>query len=109
MDKYLDTKHFMNSQGIRKINYYHTKKFFCPIGKSWCTYNFIVEFAPRVVIPDYLVIDAMIKQLPSELSIEDALLGVFNIFYYELNPIELKVTCMCEDARHSKVEVIKEL
>lgn len=109
MNQYLNTKHLRNDMMINNIKYYNSKQFFCPIGGSWCTYNFTVEFTPRLVIPDYLVMDELIKKLPSELTIEDALNEVYHIFLCELNPLGLKVTCMCEDARHSKVEVTKEL
>lgn len=109
MDKYLNSKHLRNDAQINKINYYNSRQFFCPIGKSTCTYNFTVEFTPRQVIPDYLVMDELIADIYNELTIEDALNEVYHIFLYELSPLALKVTCMCEDARHSKVEVIKEL
>ena len=109
MNYYNNTRHLRNYMIINNIKYYNSRKFFCPIGKSACTYNFTVEFTPMLVIPDYLVIDELIDGLSSELTIEDALNGVFNIFLNEVNPLELKVTCMCDDARHSKVEVTKEL
>lgn len=109
MDYLKDTRHLRNDMMINNIKYYNSREFFCPIGKSTCTYNFTVEFTPRLVIPDYLVMDELILDINKELTIEDALNEVYHIFLYEINPLELKVTCMCEDARHSKVEVTKEL
>ena len=109
MNYFKNSKHLRNDMMINNIKYYNSREFFCPIGKSTCTYNFTVEFTPRLVIPDYLVMDDLISKLSSELTIEDALNEVFHIFLQEIHPSKLKVTCMCDDARHSKVEVTKEL
>lgn len=108
MERYLDTKHFVNSQDISEITYFNSRKFFCPVGESECTYEFTVKFKPNQIIPDYLELDKHFNYLPREMTIEDALNEVFNMFMEVLRPYKLKVTCLCEDARHSKVEVVKE-
>lgn len=109
MQSFENTKHFLNTQKINTIRYFNSRQFFCPVGQSMCTYQFTVEVTPRLVIPDYLELDKYFNQLAKNMTIEDATLEVFEIFRITMNPLALKVTCLCEDAKHSKVEVIKEL
>lgn len=102
---------FKNEMGIGHIEFEHTIKCFCTIGKTLCTYIVFVEMEPTTYIPDYLEIQEALDELNNhwytlEAACAEILDRVAAQVENEYN--HLKVVVSCYDARHFPAKVEKE-
>lgn len=100
---------FANEMGISEIKFKQNIVCMCPIGKQYCTYQMYVEMVPDEVIPDYIEVGKWMGSMNAKsYTLEDATAEVFDYIGNEYMPLELKVTCKCDDAAHMPVTVVKE-
>lgn len=99
---------FENTMGINTIQLKHNIKCFCPIGKSWCTYQIEVTMEPGNIIPDYLeVAEFFDKGLDTMATLEKCCADVLDYFVNGYEPKSVCVTIHCDDAKHMPVTVSK--
>lgn len=99
---------FENDGKISNLHMYGIKKkFFCPIGKSECTYEIEIDMEPRKIICDYLDVDVFIRGMEYQQTLESACAVICNHMVDEYQPDAAMVKVKCEDAKHMPVEVTK--
>ena len=99
---------FENTMGINIIQLKHNIKCFCPIGKSWCTYQVEVTMKPGNIIPDYLdVVRFFDEGLDTMATLEKCCADVLDYFVREYQPMSAEVVVYCDDAKHMPVTVSK--
>ena len=97
-----------NVFGINTIQLKHNIKCFCPIGKSWCTYQVEVSMEPGNIIPDYLdVVRFFDEGLDTMATLEKCCADVLDYFVREYQPMSAEVVVYCDDAKHMPVTVSK--
>ena len=102
---------FKNEMSIGKIEFVHTIKCFCTIGKTLCTYDVCVEMEPTSFIPDYIEVQDALDELNNHwFTLEAACAEIFDRIATQVeNEYNyLKVSVYCVDARHFPVRVMKE-
>lgn len=101
---------FENNDGINNIHMYGIKRhFFCPIGQAECTYEIDIKMVPCCTICDYLEVDAFIKGMEYEQTLESACALICDYMYNEYRPTDVTVMVKCDDAEHMPAEVTKTL
>lgn len=99
-----------NNDKINNIHMYGIKKkFFCPIGQAECTYEIEIDMEPGDAICDYLEVDAFIKKMAYEQTLESACALICNHMAKGYRPYVVEVRVKCEDAKHMPVVVAKSI
>lgn len=100
---------FANTMGIDKIEIHDKVRCFCPIGRSWCTYELDVFMVCGDVIPDYIEVGEYLKThiQGKEYTLEQCCANVHGYFKSEYDPVVIDVKVHCKDARHMPVTVSK--
>lgn len=99
---------FENTMGISRITYTDSVKCMCPLGQAPYTNNLVVQFTPTDIIPDYCELEAEIGSLHmQDLTIEQVVEEVFNLFKNEYHAINIVVSSEVTDAVHPPVVVTK--
>ena len=98
-----------NTYGIAHISIDSEAKCFCPLGQDWYTNHFEVDFYPNKYIPDYCEMDKWIAENINgkHLIIEDAVCRLHDYMMQTYQPEDCTVISRVDDAKHSKVVVIK--
>ena len=98
---------FANTMSIDDIAMEKSVKCFCPIGKSWCTYEIDISMEPLSVIPDYLEVEKYLDEQigGAALTMEDAASNVRDHIAGKYFPKFVRVSLHCSDAKHMPVTV----
>lgn len=98
---------FENTMGIDSITMERSIRCFCPIGRSWCTYDLTMHINPGNVIPDYIEVGEYLKGHVDgkEFTLEGAVAAVRDYLVNEYEPKWANVSLYCGDARHMPVTV----
>lgn len=98
---------FPNSMDIDIIRMRGIKvQCFCPIGKTWCTYEIGVEMMPGNTICDYLEVQKYFSEMPKDVTLESCAAQVRNYLRDTYDPLKVTVTVSCDDASHFPVDVV---
>lgn len=100
---------FENTMGIDSITMGPINtKVFCPIGKTWCTYEVTIKVNPDRFVCDYLDVDEFVKKgAPREATMEDFCSNVLDYMLSSIGPKAATVEVACHDASHMPVSLSK--
>lgn len=101
---------FVNRMNISIIGFRKSVRCWCPIGKSFCTYEIDASMSPDATIPDYMEVEGYVNNSINgkDLTMEDAAAMVRDYLVNEYRPKRVSVSLTCNDAVHMPATVVAE-